>query len=244
MTDTRLALIGLGRMGRTLAELAPQAGFSVVAQLDAKETAGGIDGRALNGAQVAIEFTTPAAAPRNIRQIVAAGCPVVVGTTGWQAESANVEAFVREKHGAMLAASNFSIGVNLFAQIVARAAELMGHAPGFEAHIVETHHSAKKDAPSGTAIMLERAAAAGWGRDIEVTSVRVGSVPGTHELIFDAHYEQIRLEHIARDRRVFAEGALLAARWLVSAPRQGIFTMHDVLSQADARSGSASEERI
>jgi 4-hydroxy-tetrahydrodipicolinate reductase len=152
-----------------------------------------------------------------------------VGTTGWQAEAASVEAWVREHGGALLAASNFSIGVNVFARIVERAAELMSAAPGFETHIVETHHSAKKDAPSGTAIMLERAAAAGLGRDVGISSIRVGSVPGTHEIIFDAHYEQIRLEHVARDRRVFAEGALVAARWLVEAARPGVFSMHDVL---------------
>jgi 4-hydroxy-tetrahydrodipicolinate reductase len=229
MSATRIALIGMGRMGRTLAELAPDAGFDVVARLDEHETAAGITRDALNGAQVAIEFTTPAAAPRNIRDVVAAGCPVVVGTTGWQAEAASVEAWVREHGGALLAASNFSIGVNVFARIVERAAELMSAAPGFETHIVETHHSAKKDAPSGTAIMLERAAAAGLGRDVGISSIRVGSVPGTHEIIFDAHYEQIRLEHVARDRRVFAEGALVAARWLVEAARPGVFSMHDVL---------------
>jgi 4-hydroxy-tetrahydrodipicolinate reductase len=242
MSDTRLALIGMGKMGRTLAELAPQAGFEVVARLDEGDTANGITRDALHGAHVAIEFTTPAAAPRNIRDVVAAGCPIVVGTTGWQAEAAAVEAWVREHNGALLAASNFSIGVNIFAQIVARASELMSAAPGFEAHMVETHHSAKKDAPSGTAIMLERAAAAGLGHDVGISSIRVGSVPGTHELIFDAHYEQIRLEHVARDRRVFAEGALFAAHWLLAQARAGIFTMQDAIKGTEHLIGSRAHE--
>ncbi|HUX33073.1 MAG TPA: dihydrodipicolinate reductase C-terminal domain-containing protein, partial [Gemmatimonadaceae bacterium] len=91
-----------------------------------------------------------------------------------------------------------------------------------------THHAQKKDAPSGTALALARAAAARLGRDVPITSVRTGSVPGIHELVFDAQFEQIRLVHTARDRRVFAEGALLAARWL--AGRRGIFTLRDVLT--------------
>jgi 4-hydroxy-tetrahydrodipicolinate reductase len=122
--------------------------------------------------------------------------------------------------------------VNIFEQIVAHAAGLLANAPGFEAQIVETHHSAKKDAPSGTANTLGKAASAAWGKEIPITSVRTGSVPGTHEFIFDAPFEQIHLEHVARDRRVFAEGALVAAKWLVG--KQGIFTMKDVLQPQKA----------
>ena len=110
------------------------------------------------------------------------------------------------------------------------AARLLGRAAAFDAHMIETHHAAKKDAPSGTAVTLGKTASAAWGRgaDIPITSVRTGSVPGTHEFVFDAPFEQIHLEHIARDRRVFAEGALVAAAWLIG--RQGVFTMRDVLS--------------
>ena len=105
---------------------------------------------------------------------------------------------------------------------------MLHRAPGFDAHITETHHAAKKDAPSGTAAGLERLAATEWGRAIPITSIRTGSVPGTHEIVFDAPFEQIRLTHEARDRRVFADGALLAARWLIG--RRGVFTMRDVLA--------------
>jgi 4-hydroxy-tetrahydrodipicolinate reductase len=176
---------------------------------------------------VAVEFTVPAAAPTNIRAIIAAGCPVVVGTTGWYQHYDDVKRDVNASNGGMLTAANFSVGVNIFEQIVATAAALLGHAPGFEAQIVETHHSAKVDAPSGTAKTLAQAASKAYGREIPITSVRIGSVPGTHEFIFDAPFEQIHLEHIARDRRVFAEGALVAAQWLIG--RRGVFTMKDVL---------------
>ena len=223
----RLAIVGMGKMGRAVAELAPARGWEVVARLDEAEMHAGITRAMLGDADVAAEFTVPSAAPANIRAIVNAGCPVVVGTTGWYDQFEAIKRDVNSANGAMLAATNFSLGVNVFERVVERAAELLAHAPGFDAHVVETHHSAKKDAPSGTAATLARAASAAWGRDIPITSVRTGSVPGTHELIFDAPFEQIRLVHTARDRRVFAEGALVAAAWLVG--RRGVYSMRDVL---------------
>jgi 4-hydroxy-tetrahydrodipicolinate reductase len=223
----RLAIVGMGKMGHAIAELAPSRGWEVVATLDVPEMSAGITRASLGDADVAVEFTVPAAAPANIRAVVAAGCPVVVGTTGWYAHYDAIKRDVESSNGAMLTATNFSLGVNVFERIVERAAALLAHAPGFDAHVVETHHSAKKDAPSGTAATLGKAAAAAWGRDIPITSVRTGSVPGTHEIIFDAPFEQIRLEHIARDRRVFAEGALVAAAWLIG--RHGVYSMRDVL---------------
>lgn len=227
----RLAIVGMGKMGHAIADLAPSRGWEVVATLDEAETASGLTRAALGNADVAVEFTTPAAAPRNIRAIVAAGIPVVVGTTGWYDQFDAIKADVNSQSGALLTATNFSLGVNIFQQIAATAARLLGKAPGFEAHLVETHHSAKKDAPSGTAITLEQVAAKAWGREIPITSVRTGSVPGTHEFIFDAPFEQIHLEHIARDRRVFAEGALVAASWLIG--RRGVYSMRDVLGTSD-----------
>jgi 4-hydroxy-tetrahydrodipicolinate reductase len=223
----RLAIVGMGKMGHAIAELAPSRGWEVVARLDEAEMRSGITRATLGNADVAVEFTVPAAAPRNIRAIVAAGCSVVVGTTGWYDHYDAVVHDVNESNGALLSATNFSLGVNIFEQIVTTAARLLAHAPGFEAHEVETHHSAKKDAPSGTAKTLAAAASKAYGRDIPITSVRTGSVPGTHEFIFDAPFEQIHLEHIARDRRVVAEGALVAAAWLVG--RRGVYTMKDVL---------------
>lgn len=230
----RLALVGMGKMGHALEQLAPERGWEVVARLDEAENAGGagLTRETLHGADVVVDFTTPGAAVANVRAAVGAGCPIVVGTTGWYDALPALAAWVRERRGAMLTAPNFSIGVNLFEQIVAAASRLLASAPGFDAHLVETHHAAKKDAPSGTALKLATTAAAALGREVPISSVRTGSVPGTHELLFDAPFEQIRLEHVARDRRVFAEGALVAAGWLIG--KQGVFTMQDVLI---ARSG-------
>lgn len=223
----RLAIVGMGKMGHAIAELGASRGWDVVARLDEAEMTRGITRESLNGADVAVEFTVPGAAPSNIRALVAAGCPVVVGTTGWYAEMDAIRSEVEAAKGAMLTATNFSLGVNIFEQIAAHAARLLAGAPGFEAALVETHHSAKKDAPSGTANTLGKAASDAWGKTIPITSIRVGSVPGTHEFVFDAPFEQIQLTHTARDRRVFAEGALVAAGWLIG--KRGVFTMKDVL---------------
>jgi 4-hydroxy-tetrahydrodipicolinate reductase len=226
----RLALVGLGRMGRAVEQLAPERGFEVVARLGRADNADGrgIAPDSLAGADVIVEFTTPDATVANIHAALAARCPIVVGTTGWYAALPVVINEVHRASGALLWAPNFAIGVNIFERLVEQAARLTAAAPGFDAHIVETHHAAKKDAPSGTALKLAQAARRGFGHDVPVTSVRTGSIPGTHELLLDAPFEQIRLEHVARDRRVFAEGALLAARWLVG--RRGVFQMSDVLA--------------
>jgi 4-hydroxy-tetrahydrodipicolinate reductase len=225
---TPLALIGMGRMGRALAALAPERGFQVVATLDASDPGyAGITTEALRGASVAIEFTEPSAAAANVRACLAARCPVVVGTTGWYDQLPALAAETERVGGALLTAPNFSVGVAVFDRIVAEAARLFARLDGFEAHLVETHHSAKRDAPSGTAAALARTAEGSLGHTVPIKSVRVGHVPGTHEIVFDAPFEQIRLVHEARDRRVFAEGALVAARWLIG--RRGVFTLADVL---------------
>jgi 4-hydroxy-tetrahydrodipicolinate reductase len=220
----RLAIIGMGKMGRAVEQLAGERGFQVVARL-AKGDA--ISRAALKDAEVAVEFTTPRAAPASLKAVIEAGCPVVTGTTGWYESRATVDALVKERNGALLVAPNFSPGVAAFNEIAKAAARILRTMPGFDAHIIETHHAAKQDTPSGTARSLEEAVAPDWGGNIPITSVRVGSVPGTHEVLFDAPFEQIRLIHAARDRRVFAEGALHAARWLIG--RTGVFTMQDVI---------------
>lgn len=226
----RLAIIGLGKMGRTIEQLAPERGFDVVSRIDPHGgDAPAVTREALRGAEVAVEFSTPRTAVDNIRATISAGCPIVVGTTGWYEQRADIERLITEAKAAALIAPNFSVGVAAFAEIVRAAGRALRSAPGFEAHLIETHHTAKKDAPSGTAAGLEKLAAAEWGKSVPITSIRVGAVPGTHEFVFDAPFEQIRLEHVARDRRVFADGALLAAKWLVSQPRQGVFGMQDVL---------------
>jgi len=229
----KVAIVGMGKMGRAISELAPSRGWDVVARLDSAAVGKGITRDTLNGADVAVEFTVPHAAATNVRAIASAGCPVVAGTTGWYEELPAVREEILSNGGALLNATNFSLGVNIFEQIVEVAARLLGRAPSFSAQIVETHHAAKLDAPSGTAATLRKTASAAWAREtgeIPITSIRTGSIPGTHEFIFDAPFEQIHLEHIARDRRVFAEGALVAAAWLIG--KHGVFTMRDVLTSA------------
>ncbi|MGD8276468.1 MAG: dihydrodipicolinate reductase C-terminal domain-containing protein [Gemmatimonadota bacterium] len=224
----RLAIIGDGRMGRAVAGLAEERGFEVVALIGVEGNAhgAGITGERLAAAEVAVEFTEPAAAADNALACIAAGVPVVVGTTGWYDRLPQVEAAVAEGDGALLWAPNFSVGVVLFRALLERAGALFAGA-GFGASIVETHHAAKKDAPSGTALSLGRVFGAAAGAEPEITSIRLGHVPGTHALVLDGPFEQIRLEHEARDRRVFADGALRAAAWLRG--RRGVFTMNDVL---------------
>lgn len=230
----RVALIGMGRMGRALDALALERGCTVVARLDASEMTNGITAADLHGAQVAIEFTTPEASVANAIALLQAGCPVVIGTTGWSAQLPEVEAAAHRLQCAALWSPNFSIGVQLFLAIAEDAARRARQVSGFDAHVVETHHVAKLDAPSGTGIAIAERLREGLERDVPITSVRTGSVPGTHEIIFDAPFEQIRLVHEARDRRVFADGALTAARWLAAARAPGVYTMRDVLATSQA----------
>ncbi|MFN8572622.1 MAG: dihydrodipicolinate reductase C-terminal domain-containing protein [Gemmatimonadaceae bacterium] len=229
MTPIRIACIGYGKMGRSVEALALERGHRVVARIQ-RPTAGAerpLSREMLGDADVAIEFSVPQSAVANALACVDAGVPVVVGTTGWYEELPRVRDAVRQGQGALFYAPNFSPGVAVFAAIAARAAAILAEDTEFDAHLVETHHAAKRDAPSGTARMLRDAMTAQRPGEIPVTSVRVGSVPGTHEIIFDAPFEQIRLVHEARDRRLFAAGALRAAAWLIG--RVGIFTMDDML---------------
>lgn len=225
----RIAIIGDGKMGKAVAGVAHDAGLAVVTIIGDGTP---ITRESLAGADVAIEFTQPDAAVGNAKACIDAQCPVVIGTTGWYAQLDELTAYAEAKNGTLLWAANFSLGVHLFAELARYAGQLMARVPAFDAHLIETHHTAKKDAPSGTALMLRDATVPTLGHDIPITSVRVGAVPGTHELVFDASYEQITLTHTARDRRVFAEGAVAAARWL--ADRTGVFTLADMLGTKES----------
>ena len=222
----RLLVIGSGKMGRAVEALALAAGHDVTV-LGSKENASSHGIRERKGVvDAAIEFTEPGSAAANAVACLEAGIPVVVGTTGWYEQRELVERRARELNGALLIAPNFSLGVALATEVARAAAAIFAPHPQFEPALVETHHSAKKDAPSGTARSIGAAAEGSLGREIPITSVRVGAVPGTHTLIFDGPFEQIVITHEARDRRVFADGALRAATWL--AGRTGVFTMRDV----------------
>lgn len=228
-SPVRIALIGMGRMGQALDALAVARECTVVARLDAAEMAGGLTRDALGDADVAIEFTTPEATVGNVERLLALGCPVVIGTTGWLSAQGRVEAAIAQHRIPALWSPNYSLGVQLFLAIVEAAGGLGASVPGLDAHLVETHHTAKLDAPSGTALAIAERAAAGFGRPVPITSIRVGAVPGTHELVLDAPFEQIRLVHEARDRRVFADGALTAARWLAATRPPALYSMRDML---------------
>ena len=223
----RIAILGMGRMGREVEGLARERGIEVAARLDVEEIA---DRKAalaaLSGVQVTVEFTTPDAAVANIELCLEARCPVVVGTTGWYERLDEVRARVAQAGGSLLYAPNFSVGVALLKALSERAGQLLSGLEGFDVHITDTHHAAKKDAPSGTALLLKSALDRG-GHDVPITSIRTGSVPGRHEVCIDAAYEQVLLVHEARSRRVFADGALRAALWLRG--RTGVYTMDDVL---------------
>lgn len=230
-----IALLGYGKMGRAIAQLAPQRGFDVRLKLDIEENSGGagITAENFRGIDVAIDFTTPAVVVENIRRVAALPCNLVVGTTGWHDRLDEVRQAVESGGAGMVYAPNFSIGVQLFYRAAAAAAAAFRDFAMYEAYITEAHHSAKKDAPSGTALELKhRVAALLPGRPIPVSSVRGGYIPGTHELGFDSEADTVIVRHTARSRVGFAEGALYAARWIVG--RKGLFSFDEVLSTTES----------
>lgn len=239
MTAPRIAIVGTGRMGNAIRALAEAQRWTVVAQLGRSETDHDdllLD--ALRDADVAIEFTSASEAPSLLERMAGPNCPIVSGTTGWQAHRERVASAVKERDGALLWAPNFALGVHVLWRACACAAKLLSGVPGYAAHIIETHHSAKQDAPSGTAIELRHRVKEAWTADVPVTSVRIGHVPGTHTFLVDGTFEQLRFTHEARDRLVFAEGALTAAAWLAEQwheGRRGMLSMDDLFDDALAR---------
>jgi 4-hydroxy-tetrahydrodipicolinate reductase len=220
-----VALVGGGKMGRAIAALARERGVQIAAVLGRADA---ITARALAGADVAVEFTEPGSAAANARACVAPGARWSSAPPAGSTRSPRWPPRSKPRAGACCGPRT-SRGRERDARGGGRRRARAARR-GFDAHLVETHHSAKKDAPSGTALALASAAGAEWGGEIATTSVRVGHVPGTHALVFDAPFEQVCLTHEARDRRVFAEGALVAARWLAARREPGVYTMQDVLA--------------
>lgn len=228
----RAVVVGTGRMGRLVKAELEARGHEVVAWIGEEENAGGAaltPGR-LAGAEVAIEFTVPSAAPSNIERLLEAGLAVVSGTTGIDAALPHLEGVARH-HGALLHATNFSVGLHLMRQAAALLARGFALHPEFEPHLVDVHHSAKLDAPSGTALTLAKHIREEAGVEVPITSIRTGKVPGTHTLSFEGPHESVTLAHTVRDRAVFAAGAVVAAEWLRG--RHGVFWLDDVLFGRD-----------
>lgn len=226
----QIAIVGNGKMGGAVAALAEERGHSVrVIGRRENERGAALTRERLAGIDVAIEFTTPEAAVANLERLIEGGIATVTGTTGWTAELPRIERLVRDRGGAMLHAANFSIGVHFFLRAARELAALFARHPEFGAFILEKHHAAKRDAPSGTASELQARAREGDARrDFPITSVRAGSIPGTHELTYDGPHETVSLSHTARSRAGFAAGALAAAEWLPGHP--GVHGLEDMLS--------------
>ncbi len=226
----RILLVGYGRMGRLVGELAGQYDCEVAGIVDPQSpsSSGQIDDERWRGIDVAVDFSMAEAVPVNLPVLARLGLNIVVGTTGWASHEAALREVVAGSGVGVVAAPNFSAGVVLFEAMVARAAALVAGQSDFGAWLHEAHHAMKKDAPSGTALLLKRAMErVGYSRPIDVSSTRAGHIPGTHTIGFDGPAESITLTHTARDRSAFARGALQAARWVRG--QHGWFTMQDVL---------------
>jgi 4-hydroxy-tetrahydrodipicolinate reductase len=226
----RILLLGHGRMGSLVESLAASYDATVAGVVDEHSGPNAIANGDFGNLDVAIDFTLPDAVPANLPQLAARKLNVVIGTTGWQAHEAALRDVAAKAGIGVLAASNFSLGMNVFQLAVEEASRNFARHPEFGAWIHELHHTMKKDAPSGTALTIKSGMErAGYARPIDVSSTRVGSVPGTHTVGFDGPSETIEFTHTVRDRAVFARGALVAAKWLVG--KRGWFSIRDMLAE-------------
>ncbi len=224
----RVLLLGHGRMGRLVESLAAEYGATVAGVIDEHSGPRAIADGAFGAADGANDFTLADAVPKNLPQLAERKINVVIGTTGWHAHEETMKDIAAKAGIGVLAASNFSLGMNIFQLAVEEASRNFAKHAEFGAWLHEAHHVMKKDAPSGTALTLKAGMVrAGYGRPIDVSSTRAGSVPGTHTVGFDGPSETIELTHTVRDRAVFARGALTAAAWLVG--KRGWFSLRDML---------------
>ncbi len=216
-------------MGKAVAALAVARGHIIHTEVGSAENTGGraLTRERLSGSDVAIEFTRPDAAVGNLEKLIGLGIPTVCGTTGWHHELPRVAALVEAQGGTLLYAANFSVGVHLFLQSARALAETMRQRAEFVATIVEEHHATKRDAPSGTALLLQQHTTVPGTEPPPITSLREGTLAGTHTLRYEGEHETIALTHVARDRQAFAAGVLMAAEWLPG--RLGVFTFADLL---------------
>lgn len=229
----KIALLGYGKMGQTIERIAIERGHEIVLRKDEFNTYEG-----LSNADVAIEFSIPTAAVSNVSSCFNSNVPVVSGTTGWLDHYDEMVALCKEKNGAFLSSSNFSLGVNIFFELNDYLAKMMSKFDDYTVQMEEIHHIQKLDAPSGTAISLakgviENSNYTGWTlekpnpKQIQIEAKRIENVPGTHTVTYNSSVDEIEIKHTAHNRDGFALGAVIAAEWI--AGKQGIFTMKDVL---------------
>jgi len=221
----KIAILGNGKMGKRIGELAKRNRDKIVAASSSNRPAISID---LSVADVAIDFSTPSSAFENISHAISSGIPVVSGTTGWLEKMKDIERLCIERNGAFLYASNFSLGMNIFFEINKKLAELMKNHK-YESKIHETHHTEKLDSPSGTAIALAEQMENILNTKSQITNDRINNVTGTHQITYSSSVDEIEIKHIAKNRDGFAIGAIIAAEWIIG--KKGIFSMKDVLAQ-------------
>lgn len=236
-----IALIGYGKMGKAIEDIALKRGHTITCKISSSNLQE-FNPRVLQWADVAIEFSTPESAFNNISQCIIAGLPVISGTTGWLNRKEEIDQLCQNHNGAFLYASNFSIGVNIFFEINKILAHIMDKYEVYDVSILESHHAAKLDKPSGTAITLAKdiiesidrkkvwtitEPASSNTRDIYIESLRTGEVPGTHIVKYRSDIDDIEIKHEAHSRMGFAKGAIVAAEWLKD--KKGVFSMKDVL---------------
>lgn len=235
----KIALIGYGKMGKEIEQILIARGHTIPLIIDLNNT-NDLDAAHLQKVDVAIEFTTPSTAYGNVVKCLEAGVPVVCGTTAWLDKLPEVEQLCKEKNGAFFYASNYSIGVNIFFEINRRLAQLMNRFGEYDVTIEETHHTQKKDAPSGTAVTLAEGVLENIDRkqkwvcgtttvpeELEVIAIRRSVVPGTHTVTYESDVDALSITHMAKSRRGFALGAVLAAEFLHG--KTGIFSMKDLM---------------
>lgn len=221
----KILLLGCGKTGSLVQEVARERGHEIETLRSSDNTnASGLTGRRLESVDVVVDFTTPESVLGNINVCIAARKNMVVGTTGWYSELASVRSKVEQHKIGFIYGSNFSIGVNLFFDLVHSAAPALAHR--YNAQIYERHHEGKKDAPSGTAAVMQTILQASSNAEVEITSFREGEVVGMHELVLDSHVDSIYLCHDAKSRRGFAEGAVRAAEWISG--KKGLYDFKDM----------------
>jgi 4-hydroxy-tetrahydrodipicolinate reductase len=237
-----IALLGYGKMGKLIGEIAEARGHTLEAKinLENQQLRETLDPRSID---VAIEFSQPESALDNIRWALDRGIPVISGTTGWLSHLPEIESLTRQKNGTFFYASNFSVGVNVFFKVNALLAQLMNETSGYQVALEEIHHTAKKDAPSGTAITLAEGILSHYAKlktwnlvgespnnpsSLPITSKRIDPAPGTHSILYSSDIDDIQITHTAHSRQGFAQGAVQVAEWILG--KKGVLSMDDFLS--------------